>query len=128
MRDISARTGIPQPVLQKILTALVGRKLVRSIRGPDGGYFLGRPAEKTTFLDVVTAVEGSLKLTECAGKSNGSPKRKCGVRRNCPNVESMRKVHRLVEELLAAISVAHLAEDAVPEVLTITSVTRRRRR
>ena len=52
MRDISKRTRIPLPTLQKIMGDLVRHKVVCSIRGPDGGYYLSRPAEEITFFEV----------------------------------------------------------------------------
>ena len=128
MRDISKRMRIPQPTLQKILSALVSRKLVRSIRGPDGGYYLSRPAEEITFFEVVTAVEGSFRLTKCAGNSDGQSTHKCSVRPVCPNIGAMRKVHGLLKQLLDSVSIAHLAEDTVPEALTLKPGPKRKRR
>ncbi len=128
MRDISARLRIPQPTLQKILSELVSHKLVSSIRGPDGGYFLSRPADQITFFEVVTAVEGSFRLTQCAGKPNGAARPKCEVKPVCPNRVSMRKIHVLLEQLLTGVSIAQLAENEVPEALTLKPRPKRKRR
>ena len=128
MRDISKRTRIPLPTLQKIMGDLVRHKLVCSIRGPDGGYYLSRPAEEITFFEVVTAVEVSFRLTKCAGNSDGQSTHKCRVRPVCPNIGAMRKVHGLLEQLLTGVSIAQLAENTVPETLSLKPRPKRKRR
>ena len=56
--EIAARERIPRQFLEKIVQQLIHTGLVRSRRGPHGGYVLGRPAEQMTFRDVIEAVEG----------------------------------------------------------------------
>ena len=56
--EIAARERIPRQFLEKIVQHLIHTGLVRSRRGPRGGYVLGRPAEQMTFRDVIEAVEG----------------------------------------------------------------------
>jgi Rrf2 family protein len=64
-REIARRMDIPEDFLAKILKLLVDEDLVRSARGPRGGYALGRPAAEVTFLDVIEAVEGPIALNTC---------------------------------------------------------------
>jgi len=64
-REIGRRMTVPEDFLAKILKHLVDRGLVRSSRGPRGGYALGRPAAEITFLDVIEAVEGPISLNDC---------------------------------------------------------------
>jgi Rrf2 family protein len=62
VRDIAARTALPQPYLEQILLALKGAGLVRSKRGVGGGYVLARPPEEITLGDIVSAVDGPIVL------------------------------------------------------------------
>jgi Rrf2 family protein len=62
VRDIAARTGLPQPYLEQILLALKGAGLVRSKRGVGGGYVLARTPEEVTLGDIVSAVDGPITL------------------------------------------------------------------
>jgi Rrf2 family protein len=64
-REIARRMAIPEDFLAKILKELVDEGLVRSTRGPRGGYALGRPASEVSFLDVIEAVEGPIALNTC---------------------------------------------------------------
>jgi Rrf2 family transcriptional regulator, iron-sulfur cluster assembly transcription factor len=66
--EIAAREGIPRQFLEKIVQHLIHTGLVRSRRGPHGGYVLGRPAEQMTFRDVIESVEGPISLNVCVGE------------------------------------------------------------
>jgi Rrf2 family protein len=57
---ISKEYGIPLEYLLKILQQLVRANVLRSKRGPRGGFFLARPAETISLLEVVEAVDGPL--------------------------------------------------------------------
>lgn len=52
--------GIAAPFLAGILGQLRPAGLVRSVRGPEGGFVLARPAEQITLADVIRAVDGPL--------------------------------------------------------------------
>jgi len=49
--------------LQKALQDLVKAGIVRSKRGPDGGYSLAMPLNKITMLDVIEAIEGTMTVS-----------------------------------------------------------------
>ena len=56
--EIAQRQGIPEPYLEQLLLALRRAALVRSYRGPGGGYTLTRPPAAISLADVVAALEG----------------------------------------------------------------------
>src|ERR671935_389435 len=59
--DALARAqGIPLKFLENILIDLRHSGLVRSQRGPEGGYWLAKPAAEISVADVIRAVEGPL--------------------------------------------------------------------
>jgi len=66
--EIAARERIPRQFLEKIVRELIHKGLVRSRRGPHGGYMLARPADRMTFRDVIEAVEGPISLNVCVGE------------------------------------------------------------
>jgi Rrf2 family protein len=59
-QSISKKYNIPLEYLLKILQQLVRANVLRSKRGPRGGFSLARPAKKITLLQVVEAVEGPM--------------------------------------------------------------------
>ncbi|MHC4573937.1 MAG: RrF2 family transcriptional regulator [Planctomycetota bacterium] len=59
-QDISKKYNIPLEYLLKILQQLVKANLLRSKRGPRGGFSLAKPLKKITLLQVIEAVDGPM--------------------------------------------------------------------
>ena len=99
--EIAERERLPRQFLEKIFQQLIRRGLVRSRRGPNGGYELGRPAEEMTFRDVIEAVEGPIALNVCVGEHpDCSLLGACGMNRVW--VEGQRRVMDLFESTTIA--------------------------
>jgi len=64
-RDIAARLRVSEAHLAKVLQRLGRAGLVRSRRGPGGGFTLGRDAKSITLLDVYEVTEGPLVSQDC---------------------------------------------------------------
>jgi len=64
-REIARQMDVPEDFLAKILKTLVDQGLVRSTRGPHGGYALAKIPADISFLDVIEAVEGPVALNVC---------------------------------------------------------------
>jgi Rrf2 family protein len=58
--DVAQAQGIPVSFLENILTQLRSSGIVRSQRGPEGGYWLAQPPEELNLASVIRAVEGPL--------------------------------------------------------------------
>ncbi len=58
--EIAKAQAIPLSFLENILTQLRSSGVVRSQRGPEGGYWLAKPPEELSLADVIRAVEGPL--------------------------------------------------------------------
>ena len=59
--NIAQARGIPERFLLKVLKPLVSARVLHSIKGPNGGYRLAKPASEITMLDVVEAVDGPIR-------------------------------------------------------------------
>ncbi|MBD3299348.1 MAG: Rrf2 family transcriptional regulator [candidate division Zixibacteria bacterium] len=58
VREIARSANIPRPFLSKILHDLTRVRLVRSVKGPGGGFVLNRSPEQTTLAQVIEAIDG----------------------------------------------------------------------
>jgi Rrf2 family protein len=58
--QVARAQQIPVKFLETILTQLRRAGLVRSQRGPDGGFWLARPADDITLADIIRAIDGQL--------------------------------------------------------------------
>lgn len=70
LADISARQGISLSYLEQLFARLRHFKLVKSVRGPGGGYRLMGNTTDISIAQVVDAVSESLDATRCEGKGN----------------------------------------------------------
>jgi Rrf2 family cysteine metabolism transcriptional repressor len=60
LEELSKRTGAPQSVLEQVMPVLRSAGIVRSERGPAGGYRLNKPPEEITLERVVRLFQGQL--------------------------------------------------------------------
>jgi Rrf2 family protein len=60
--EIAQRQGIPDRYLEQMLTSLRRARILRSIRGPRGGYQLARPPAEILVQEVVSTLEGEPSL------------------------------------------------------------------
>lgn len=58
---IAQDRGIPERFLLKVLKPLVSARVLRSIKGPNGGYQLARPASDISMLEILEAVDGPIR-------------------------------------------------------------------
>jgi len=59
-QDISKKYDIPLEYLLKIMQQLVRANVLRSKRGPHGGFSLVKPAKKITMLQIIEAADGPM--------------------------------------------------------------------
>jgi Rrf2 family cysteine metabolism transcriptional repressor len=68
MRSIAFDQQIPENFLEQMLAQLKRAGLVRALRGPTGGYNLSRNPQEISFNDVVSALEGPIRLCDCTSE------------------------------------------------------------
>jgi Rrf2 family protein len=114
--EVARAQSIPVSFLENILTQLRSSGIVRSQRGPEGGYWLARPADEVNLADIIRAVEGPLvgvrgqrpEEVEYAGSAESLQQVWIALRANLRNV-------------LESVTVADVAEGKLPkEVLALT--------
>ncbi len=59
--QIAKARGIPERFLLKVLKPLVSLRILYSVKGPNGGYRLVRPAGDISMLEVIEAVDGPIR-------------------------------------------------------------------
>lgn len=64
LNSIAERNNISLQYLEQVFAALRRAGIVKSIKGPQGGYLLDKGADKITVLEIVKALEGSYELED----------------------------------------------------------------
>ncbi len=77
LADISERQGISLSYLEQLFSRLRKNGLVSSVRGPGGGYLLGKEAGSIAVGEVISAVDESVDATRCQGKGGCQGGDKC---------------------------------------------------
>ena len=65
LTEISLRQGISISFLEQIFLQLKKKNLVKSLRGPSGGYILSRPSNEITLSSIIEAVDERVKTVAC---------------------------------------------------------------
>jgi Rrf2 family iron-sulfur cluster assembly transcriptional regulator len=69
--DIAGRLELSLAYLEQLFMKLRRNGLVGSVRGPGGGYTLGRPAGAISIGEIMAAVDEPVKMTRCVGEDGG---------------------------------------------------------
>lgn len=77
LADIAQRQGISLSYLEQLFSRLRRQELVSSVRGPGGGYSLGRLASEISIAEVISAVDESVDTTRCGGEHNCQNSHQC---------------------------------------------------
>ncbi len=109
LATISERQNISLSYLEQLFGKLRRHELVTSVRGPGGGYTLGRLARHITVADIVLAVDEPLDSTQCGGLGN------CNVGRNgrsgtCMTHELWSALNRKVVDFLDSVALQDLID------------------
>ncbi len=70
LSDISDRQGISLSYLEQLFSKLRQKTLVTSVRGPGGGYSLGRIPDSISVAEIINAVNESVDATNCSGQGD----------------------------------------------------------
>ena len=109
MHELAEATGTPVNVLEQVLPQLRGAGIVRSERGPSGGYRLNHPPEDITLGKVVRVIQGPLAPISCATRHEPEP---CSMEIGCSLRETWEEVRDATIAILDATTFADLAARA----------------
>lgn len=77
LADVAKRQDISLSYLEQLFARLRRKALVSSVRGPGGGYMLGRSAQEISVAEVITAVDENVDTTRCGGAHNCQDNKPC---------------------------------------------------
>jgi len=105
LSDISKRQDISLSYLEQLFTRLRKQQLVRSTRGPGGGYSLNKPASDIAVAEIVSAVDETVDTTRCSGANN------CHDGEQCLAHELWDGLSQQIYGFLSEISLQDLMDD-----------------
>ena len=109
IKDISRRQNISPRYLEQIFQDLKKAGLLRSRRGPQGGYFLARKPQEITVMDVIHATEGEMALVDCV-KTVKKSKKGCEFDNQCITQQVWAEASRKLNEYLGTVTIKDLCD------------------
>ena len=103
LAEVSKRQAISLSYLEQLFSRLRKNGLVKSVRGPGGGYRLGRDADTIYISEVIAAVNENLETTACGGAQN------CHGDHECLTHELWHDLGEHIHQYLAGITLSELA-------------------
>lgn len=123
---VAEGTGIALPTVSKVLKLLNEAEVIHSVRGPNGGYLLGKAPEQINLAQIITAVDGPPAMTECCqADHNCIHDGRCALRSN------WRLINRMIISTLSQFTLADLIQPLnfdhpVLARFTVTSTSERK--
>lgn len=102
LADISERQGISLSYLEQLFAKLRRKSLVKSVRGPGGGYKLNRTASQIYVAEIVDSVDENVDATRCAGQAN------CQQGETCLTHELWADLSEQIHQFLSNIDLASI--------------------
>lgn len=104
LASISERQKISLSYLEQLFGKLRRNNLVESVRGPGGGYYLARVANKINISEIVLAVDEPLDATNCSGKGD------CQDGKPCITHELWMGLNNKIIDYLSSINLQQLVD------------------
>jgi len=103
VKEIALNQDVSIHYLEQILNKLRKAGLVRSIRGPGGGYLLSKSPEKISIAAIVSELEGPVAITSCLNPEEG-----CVRVDNCVTYLLWKSLGEQIEAFLKTITLENL--------------------
>lgn len=111
LADIAVRQEISLSYLEQLFSRLRRSGLVKSVRGPGGGYRLALGAEGTRISEIILAVDEPIKVTRCEGATMDG----CHTDRSrCLTHDLWAELGNQIYRYLSSVSLADVVERRLP--------------
>ena len=105
LNEVSTRQKVSAKYLEAIMPALKAAELVRSMKGPGGGYMLTREPGKITLFDIFTALDGPTCLVDCVDQPEN-----CHLQSSCVSNDVWKDLSRLINSNLKSVTIGDLID------------------
>lgn len=105
-RDLAHASRLGVSTVSKLLKSLQQHGLLVSHRGVKGGYTLARGPETISIAEIITALEGSIALTECSRGPRGA----CSIEGTCTIRANQQIINEVVRGALERVTLSDLVQ------------------
>jgi len=105
IKSISERQSISEYYLEQLFSSLRKAKLIKSIRGAQGGYILNRAPEEITIYDVINVLEGPIEISDCLEEGS------CNKIDCCATRLLWKKIKNSIDSVTTSITLKDIVDD-----------------
>lgn len=109
LKHIAERQDISEHYLEQLISGLRKSGLVKSVRGAQGGYVLGREPAKIRVGDIIRVLEGPIAPVDCVSEEEPES---CAKAEYCITRTIWEKVRDSISEVLDSITLEDMMNDA----------------
>jgi Rrf2 family protein len=106
IKEVSTQIEANEHTTAKILQLLVRERIIGSVKGPNGGFYISKHSKKIHLIDIVKVVDGVFFFFEC-----GLGLRKCSESKPCPIHNSYKVSREKLYKEFSSITIQELAAD-----------------
>lgn len=111
IKDIARRQKISQRYLEQIFNKLLKAGLLKSRRGPRGGYMLSRDASEISVGDIIRAAQGPIVPVRCLSEEE-EEKNQCDIVQSCITRHIWKETQTLLVDYYDSVTIAGLCSIA----------------
>ncbi len=101
LSEVAKRTGLSLHYLEQIAVILRRKKIIKSIRGTEGGYKLAHKPSEITLSEIIEALDGPIAFTKCSIKGFT-----CKAVYFCQNIKTWHKLQKKLDKILEETTLA----------------------
>jgi Rrf2 family protein len=105
IKEIAEFIDASEHTVGKILQTLVKQDVIKSMKGPNGGFFISKEQQREPIINIVEAIDGKQIFTSC-----GLGLSKCSSSHPCPIHNDYKQARDLMEKLFREKNVQNLCE------------------
>lgn len=105
IKSISQRQGISEYYLEQLFSALRKAKLIKSIRGAQGGYVLNKLPKEITVADIMEVLEGPIEISDCVEGTT------CNNGNCCATRLVWQKIKTSIEDVTTSVTLKDIVND-----------------
>jgi Rrf2 family protein len=106
VKEIAKELELPLHFTGKILQDLVRKGIIASVKGPNGGFYLSRPASDISIMDIVRVIDGLEVFKRC-----GLGLKNCSDTHPCPLHNDFKKYRDGLAALFTTKTIRDLVQD-----------------
>ncbi len=116
IKDIAMNIEASEHTVGKLLQTLVRQDVIKSVKGPSGGFYISKDQLQQPVKNVIEAIDGKQKFCEC-----GLGLSKCSSSHPCPIHNEYKEVRDLLDKIFSSKKIIDLCEPVSNGVAYLSS-------